>query len=81
MSETKVQERAAEIARRMAMTTPRRKRDSPWANVFATPYDALPFVGDGPFYEFTLYRWNGIGAAAALNFFLQIGARVVQHER
>lgn len=64
----------------MAMTTPRRDAE-PFCNHFDTPYDAFRFVGNGPFYEFRVYEWTGVSAAAALNYFLQIGAIVKQHER
>lgn len=77
MSE-RTQEQLADLARKLAMTVPRRDRND--AACHETPYDQFRFFGSGPYYEFKLWPWSVFGAAAALNYFNQIGAVVVQHD-
>jgi hypothetical protein len=39
------------------------------------------FIGEGPFFEFSLYEWSGPTCADSLNYFRRIGAVLHRHER
>ena len=75
------QARAAQFKEDLEATTPIREAQDRCVNKWSSPRQAFRFVGDGPFYEFTLSEWTGFSSASALNYFHRIGATVVTHER
>lgn len=79
----KLAAKAARVRESQSATTPLRQRAHVHISgmVYDTPYRAFLFDGDGPYWEFELNDWDRVGVADALNYFRQIGAIVLQHER
>lgn len=85
MTQDQLRAKAERASVSLAATSPRR---DPYALTIwqccDTPFDKFRFVGNGPFFEFTVWdydRGGGVTVADALNYFSRIGATVVRHER